>query len=130
MIRGFFLKRSRSYKIMQNVTFHVKLLSPTLTTSLFIDLIFFLLNLAFVLWVALAILFSNTSILGFKLFISFDKFLNFLFNLEFLFLLRFSCLLVKGCRTSNFGCWVGSSCRLSGEKLLAQLFSTENNLLI
>ena len=30
MIRGFFLKRSRSYKIMQNVIFHVKLLSPTL----------------------------------------------------------------------------------------------------
>ena len=31
MIRGFFVKRSRSYKIMQNVIFHVKLLSPTLT---------------------------------------------------------------------------------------------------
>ena len=30
MIRGFFLKRSLSYKIMQNVIFHVKLLSPTL----------------------------------------------------------------------------------------------------
>ena len=30
MIRGFFLKTSRSYKIMQNVIFHVKLLSPTL----------------------------------------------------------------------------------------------------
>ena len=30
MIRGLFLKRSRSYKIMQNVKFHVKLLSPTL----------------------------------------------------------------------------------------------------
>ena len=31
MIRGFFLKRSISYKIMQNVIFHVKLLSPTLS---------------------------------------------------------------------------------------------------
>ena len=31
MIRGFLLKRSRSYKVMQNVIFHVKLLSPTLT---------------------------------------------------------------------------------------------------
>ena len=30
MIRGFFLKRNRSYKIMQNVIFRVKLLSPTL----------------------------------------------------------------------------------------------------
>ena len=30
MITGFFLKRSRSYKIMANVIFHVKLLSPTL----------------------------------------------------------------------------------------------------
>ena len=30
MIRGFFVKRSRSYKIMQNVIFHVKLLSLTL----------------------------------------------------------------------------------------------------
>ena len=30
MIRGFFFKSSRSYKIMQNVIFHVKLLSPTL----------------------------------------------------------------------------------------------------
>ena len=30
MIRGLFLKRSLSYKIMQNVIFHVKLLSPTL----------------------------------------------------------------------------------------------------
>ena len=35
MIRGFFLKRSRSYKIMQNVIFHVKLLSPTLITLIF-----------------------------------------------------------------------------------------------
>ena len=85
-----------------------------LTTSYFIDLIFFLLNLAFIPWAALAILFSNSSIWDFKLSISFDKFLMFLFNLEFLFLLRFSCHLVKGCRTSNFGCWVGgSSCRLS-----------------
>ena len=84
-----------------------------LMTSLFIDLIFFLLNLAFVLWVALIILFSNPSIWDFKLFISFDKFLNFLCNLEFLFLLRFSSLLVKGCGTSNSGHWVGdSSCRL------------------
>ena len=31
MIGGFFLKRSRSHKIMQNVIFHVKLLSPTLS---------------------------------------------------------------------------------------------------
>ena len=33
MIRGFLLKRSRSYKIMQNVIFHVKLLSPTLNET-------------------------------------------------------------------------------------------------
>ena len=58
--------------------------SIALMTSLFIDLIFFLLKLAFVLWAALAILFSNPSIWDFKLLISFDKFLNFLFNLEFL----------------------------------------------
>ena len=31
MIRGLFPKRSRSYEITQNVIFHVKLLSPTLT---------------------------------------------------------------------------------------------------
>ena len=35
MIRGFLLKRSRSYKIMQNVIFHVKLLSPTLSYDYF-----------------------------------------------------------------------------------------------
>ena len=31
MIRGFFLKRSGSYKIMQNMIFHIKLLSATLS---------------------------------------------------------------------------------------------------
>ena len=88
-----------------------------LLTYLLTYLIFFLLNPVFVLWAALAILFSNPSIWDFKLSISFDKFLNFLFNLEFLFRLCFSCLLVrataKGCGTSNSGCWVGSSCCLS-----------------
>ena len=66
--------------------------SIALTTSLFIDLIFFLLNLAFVLWAALAMLFSSFSIWDFKLFISFDKFLNFLFNLLILLILLSSSL--------------------------------------
>ena len=37
MIKGFFLKRSRSYKIMQNVISHVKLLSPTLSNLSFLS---------------------------------------------------------------------------------------------
>ena len=35
IIKGFFLKRSRSYKIMQNVIFHVKLWSLILTNCSF-----------------------------------------------------------------------------------------------
>ena len=38
MIRGFFLKRSTSYKIMQNVIFHVKLLSPTLNSKRLLEI--------------------------------------------------------------------------------------------
>ena len=33
MIRGFFYKFNRSFKNLQNVIFHVKLLSPTLKDS-------------------------------------------------------------------------------------------------
>ena len=103
-------------------------------TSLFIDLIFFLLNLAFVLWVAFIILFSNPSIWDFKLFISFDKFLNFLFNLEFLFRLCFIVFWLKAAEllipvVGLVPLVVYLLC-LSGEKLLTQLFSIENNLLI
>ena len=75
--------------------------SIILTTSLFMDLIFFLLNLALVLWDVLVILFSNPSIWDFELLISVDKTLNFLASLEFLFLLCFSCLLVRGTSGSD-----------------------------
>ena len=110
--------------------------SIALTTSLFIDLIFFLLNPAFVLWAAFAILFSNSSIWDFKLSISFEKLLNFLFNLEFLFLLRFSCLwLGRLQKTAELPIPVLGLAPLVvylclGEKLLTQLFSIDNNLSI
>ena len=96
----------------------------TIITSLFIDLIFFLLKLAFILWVVLVILFSNPSIWDFKLSISFDKFFNSLFNLEFLFLLCFRCILfratAKGCRTSNSG-------SRNGRFLLLSIFILEKS---
>ena len=139
--------------------------SAILSASRFMDLIFFLLNLALVLLDALVILSSKASIWDFRLSISATKFLNFLASLESLFLLCFICLLVRG--TSNSGCssyqvdicggrfgsqvaprretsvkqvlhvpvGVGKeasvvSFHYSGEKLLTQLFSTENNLSI
>ena len=110
--------------------------SIALATSLFIDLIFFLLNPTFVLWAALAILFSSSSIWDFKLSISFDKFLNFLFNLEFLFrhALVVS-LLGLPLKAAELPIPVVGLVPLVvylrlGEKLLTQLFSIENNLLI
>ena len=66
-----------------------------LSKSLFILLIFFLLNLALVLSDALVILSFKESIWDFKLSISFSKFLNFLFTLQSLFLLRLVVFLLK-----------------------------------
>ena len=73
-----------------------------LSKSLFILLIFFLLNLALVFSDALVILSFKESIRDFKLSISFSKFLNFLFSLESLFFLCLSCLFVNGA-SSNSG---------------------------
>ena len=78
--------------------------SAILLASLFMDLIFFLLNPALVLWDALVILSSRASIWDFKLLFSSSKFLNFLASLESLFCLCLSCLLVK--RASNSGCLI------------------------
>ena len=70
-------------------------LSFILSTSLFMDLIFFLLNPALVLLDALVILSFKTSIWDFRLSISAFRLLNFLASLESLFRLCLSCLLVK-----------------------------------
>ena len=75
-----------------------------LLTSLFMDLIFFLLNPALVLSDALVILSFKASIWDFRLLISASKLLNFLASLESLFRLCFSCLLGRG--ASNSGCVV------------------------
>ena len=72
-----------------------------LLTSLFMDLIFFLLNLALVLLDALVILSCKASICNFRLLISASRLLNFLASLESLFRLRFSCLLVRGASNSG-----------------------------
>ena len=69
--------------------------SAILSASLFMDLIFFLLNPALVLLDALVILSFKASFWDFRLSISFSKFLNFLASLESLFRLRLSCLFVK-----------------------------------
>ena len=85
--------------------------SATLSASLFMDLIFFLLNLALVLLDALMILSFKASIWDFRLLISASRLLNFLVSLESLFRLHLSCLLVKG--ASNSGCLIsvrGSLC--------------------
>ena len=74
-----------------------------LSTSHFMDLIFFLLNLSLVLSDALVILFFKASIWDFRLLISAFRLLNFLASLESLFCLCFSCLLVRGA-SSNSGC--------------------------
>ena len=128
--------------------------SVILSASLFMDLIFFLLNPALVLLDALVILSSKASIWDFRLPISASRLTNFLASLESLFHLRLSCLLVRG--VSNSGCLdslCGSLCgfqvaplgapwretsvevsvvsvHYSGEKILTQLFSTENNFSI
>ena len=73
-----------------------------LSASLFILLIFFLLNPALVLLDALIILSFKASIWDFRLLISASRLLNFLASLESLFHLCLSCLLVKG--ASNSGC--------------------------
>ena len=76
--------------------------SVILSASLFMDLIFFLLNLALVLLEAYVILSFKASIWDFRLSISASRLTNFLASLESLFRLRLSCLLVKG--VSNSGC--------------------------
>ena len=79
------------------------------------DLIFFLLNPALVLWDALVILSSKTSIWDFKVSFSLSKFLNFLASFESLFHLCLSCLLV---RASNFvGCLVSVCGSFSGSQV-------------
>ena len=76
-----------------------------LSASLFILLIFFLLNLALVLSDALLILSFKVLIWDFKLLISDSSLLNSLASLESLFCLHLSCLLVRGA-SSNSGCVV------------------------
>ena len=46
MIRGFFNKFNRSFKNLQNVIFHVKLLSPTLIQAVFIAILEYLSDFA------------------------------------------------------------------------------------
>ena len=82
--------------------------------SRFIELIFFLLNPALVLWDAFVILSSSSSIWDFKLSFSASKFF-FLASLESLFHLHFSCLLVRG--ASNSGCLTLFSRSHSGSQL-------------
>ena len=76
--------------------------SAILSASLFMDLIFFLLNLALVLSDALVILSFKVPIWDFRLLISASRLTNFLASLESLFCLCLSCLLVRG--ASNSGC--------------------------
>ena len=73
-----------------------------LSASLFILLMFFLLNPALVLLDALVILSFKASIWDFRLLISASRLLNFLVSLESLFHLCLSYLLVKGA-SSNSG---------------------------
>ena len=89
--------------------------SAILSTSLFMDLIFFLLNPALVLLDALVILSFKASIWDFRLLISTSRLLHFLASLESLFHLRFSCLLVKG--ASNSGCLTSVSCSRSSSQV-------------
>ena len=74
-----------------------------LSASLFILLIFFLLNLALVLSDALLILSFKAPIWDFKLSITDSSLLNSLASVESLFRLCLSCLLVRGA-SSNLGC--------------------------
>ena len=73
-----------------------------LLKSLFILLIFFILNLALALSDALFILSFKESIWDFKLLISASSLLNSLCSLESLFLPHLSCLFIRG--ASNLGC--------------------------
>ena len=96
--------------------------SAILSASLFMLLIFFLLNLALVLFDALLILSFKASIWDFRLLISTFRLLNFLASLKSLFCLHLTCLLVKGasnsdCLTSVCGSHCGSQvdvCRGGG----------------
>ena len=86
-----------------------------LSTSYFMDLIFFLLNPALVLLDALVILSFKASMWDFRLLISASRLLNFLVSLESLFHLYFSCLLVGG--ASNSGCLTSFSCSHSSSQV-------------
>ena len=79
-----------------------------ISASLFILLIFFLLNPALVLLDALVILSSKASIWDFRLPVSASRLTDFLASLESLFCPCFSCLLVR--RASNSGCPTSVSC--------------------
>ena len=87
-----------------------------LSASLFMDVIFFLLNPALVLLDALVILSSKAPVWDFRLLISPSRLTNFLASLESLCHLCLSCLFVKGAsnsvewgtkdlRLSDFGLW-------------------------
>ena len=95
--------------------------SAILSASLFMDLIFFLLNLALVLSDALIILSFKASIWDFKLSISASRLLNFLASLESLFCLPFSCLLVRGLLIP----WSGGP-RPLGSKLIIYRFPSRH----
>ena len=90
-------------------------LSFILSTSLFMDLIFFLLNPALVLSDALVTLSFKVSIWGFRLLISASRLTNFLVSLVSLFHLCFNCLLVRG--ASNSGCLTSFSCSHSSSQV-------------
>ena len=90
--------------------------SVILSASLFILLIFCLLNLALVLSDALVILSFKVSIWDFRLLISASRLLNFLVSLESLFRLHLSCLLVKGA-SSNLGCLASVCGSLCGSQV-------------
>ena len=89
--------------------------SAILSASLFMDVIYFLLNLALVLLDALVILSFKVSIWDFRLLISAPRLLNFLVSLESLFRLCLNCLLVRG--ASNSGCLTSFSCSHSGSQV-------------
>ena len=89
--------------------------SDILSASLFMDLIFFLVNLALVLLDAFVILFSSFSIWDFRLLISASRLTNFLASLESLFHLCLSCLLVRG--ASNSGCLTSVCGSLCGSQV-------------
>ena len=76
--------------------------SDILSASLFMDLMFFLLNLALVLLDALVILSSKASMWDFRLSISASRLMNSLASLESLAHLHLSCLLF---RLSGFSLW-------------------------